>query len=923
MSSTPTLLPDEPSLVDDLGGAHAKIAETIATLVRTSPGGRTIRLDGTWGSGKSTVIKMIAHRLENTPTGDNQDSGTVASDFAVFQYDAWVHSGDPLRRAFLCALVTTTFKKGWLKQSDGPADYTFWSKRLDRLSRKLKTTSRKTTPVFSTMAKVVLSGLMALGVVAPMAAELERKLTEKLGSLPLSALILTAALVAFGLIHWLTDETMGFIVRRASDEETIETRDEPEPTSIEFQEAFGELMESLLSWPARRLLIVIDNLDRIDQSETQAVWALLRSFLDNPNFTSQPWFQRLWVIVPVAEERNVLAQTSSLEASVAGSNRASKPSFLEKVFQVRFSVPPPMLHSWKNFFSSKLNATFGSDLTGDYDEILRLYEDEEMRPDGPLTPRGIVSFINELVVLRLEWKDEVSLSCLAAYLLSRPKLSDVNCNPPAAVTRILKDANLADTFSMLHLRASTRKEASYLSLRPKLEHALDSADTEALVQLSHESPGFEYVLDRFIRQDLRSLDAQQERLLQALRALAPLVLPTTSSKEGLRPLSAGTVAHLQTVAFSTMSAGGSLRLLNANLVPGLSAFLDIVADRSAGADLIVEMVRNIHRLNKADTSHFDKQIIQDWNEWASTLGDVLSMPEVKGAIETSGFAPITLPIGPALWAYLCRDFSTEPRSWILDRCECSDGPLSRLEWLKEQFTSAEPGREHLAALEQAIRSGNASWFEAVAEAVRQRLTTAMNHSVDYVCNVAVALLRIDRLRWKPYLLELADDGTLLHYFGVAAGTSNSDAALATLAFLVLFATNGNPKVVMSGTEADKPKALDGLKILKKMIEGSVGLNGSQIRTYADELMDLELYDVLTPLTNQQNPSGLAASLVFTLGHSERFFSYIAAQGHVKTEIIAFAGKYIHSESLRKQFVDAVLRKEISTAPAMLRIVENK
>lgn len=922
MDSTPTLLPDEPSLVDDLGGAHTKIAETIATLVRTSPGGRTIRLDGTWGSGKSTVIRMIAHRLENTLTGDSEDSRTVASDFAVFQYDAWVHSGDPLRRAFLSALVTTTFKKGWLKQSDGPAGYAFWSKRLEKLSRKLKTTSRKTTPVFSTMAKVVLSGLMALGVVAPMAAELEHKLTEKLGSLALSALVLTVGVVAFGLIHWLTDETMGFVVRRASDEETVETRDEPEPTSIEFQEAFGELMESVLSTPARRLLIVIDNLDRIDQSETQAVWSLLRSFLDNPSFTSQPWFHRLWVIVPVAEERNVLAQTSSFEASMTGSNRSSMPSFLEKVFQVRFSVPPPMLHSWKNFFSAKLNSTFGTDLTGDYDEILRLYEDEELRPGGPLTPRGMVSFINELVVLRLEWQDEVSLSCLAAYLLSRPKLSDISCNPPAAVTRILKEPNLVDTFSMLHLRASTRKEASYLSLRPKLEQALDSADTQALGQLSHESPAFEYVLDRFIREDLRSLDAQQERLLQALRALGPLVLPMISNGDQ-RPLPAGTVAHLQTVAFSTMSAGGSLRLLNAKLVPGLSAFLDIVADRSAGARLIVEMVRNIHSLNKADTSHFDKQIAQDWDAWASTLGDVLSMPDVKSAIEATGFTPITLPIGPALWANLCRDFSAQARSWILDRCECGDGPSSRLEWLKEQFTSTEPSAPHIAALEQAIRSGDITWFEAVAEAVRQRLTTAMNHSVDYVCNVAVTLLRIDRLRWKPYLLELADDGTLLHYFGLAAGASNSDENLATLAFLILFATNGNPKVVMSGTEADKPKALDGLDILKKTIQGTVGLNGSQIRTYAEKLIDLELYDVLTPLTNQQNASGLAAPLVFTLGHSKRFFSYIAAQGHVKTEAIAFAGKYIHSESLRQQFVDALLQREVSTAPAMPQIPENK
>jgi ABC-type transport system involved in cytochrome bd biosynthesis fused ATPase/permease subunit len=57
--ANPKLLPDVPHLDDRLGGAHKQLAESITKLILTSDGGKSIKLDGFWGSGKSTVVGML------------------------------------------------------------------------------------------------------------------------------------------------------------------------------------------------------------------------------------------------------------------------------------------------------------------------------------------------------------------------------------------------------------------------------------------------------------------------------------------------------------------------------------------------------------------------------------------------------------------------------------------------------------------------------------------------------------------------------------------------------------------------------------------------------------------------------------------------------------------------------------------------
>src|SRR5438045_4179314 len=103
-----SLLSDQPASSDEFNaGAHGKVAAAIAHLVRTEQGGRAIGLEGTWGSGKSTVVRIMRDAL--VEEGADVDIETVV-------FDAWAHQGDPLRRTFLEKLADGLEAAGWLNR---------------------------------------------------------------------------------------------------------------------------------------------------------------------------------------------------------------------------------------------------------------------------------------------------------------------------------------------------------------------------------------------------------------------------------------------------------------------------------------------------------------------------------------------------------------------------------------------------------------------------------------------------------------------------------------------------------------------------------------------------------------------------------------------------------------------------------------
>ena len=75
-----------------------------------------IALEGGWGSGKSTVTRLLKSKLES----DNNNF--------VWIFDAWAHEGDPLRRTFLERLLITLRARQWVGSR--------WDKKREDLAKR-------------------------------------------------------------------------------------------------------------------------------------------------------------------------------------------------------------------------------------------------------------------------------------------------------------------------------------------------------------------------------------------------------------------------------------------------------------------------------------------------------------------------------------------------------------------------------------------------------------------------------------------------------------------------------------------------------------------------------------------------------------------------------------------------------------------
>ena len=127
--SCPTiLLPDTPAEADKFGG-HERVAGAIVEVVQTEHGGRSIGLEGGWGTGKSTIVKLISDML-----GQTKDS-----DCRVVVFDIWAHQGDPLRRTFLENLITRIQDFEWVNREK-------WGRRLAELTKRRSEETTRVVP---------------------------------------------------------------------------------------------------------------------------------------------------------------------------------------------------------------------------------------------------------------------------------------------------------------------------------------------------------------------------------------------------------------------------------------------------------------------------------------------------------------------------------------------------------------------------------------------------------------------------------------------------------------------------------------------------------------------------------------------------------------------------------------------------------
>jgi energy-coupling factor transporter ATP-binding protein EcfA2 len=599
------LLSDSPAS-EDAFGSHKRIAEAIAELVAGEDGGKSIALTGPWGSGKSTVVSLLKGLFQD---------GNGSPKCEVFVFDAWSHQGDPLRRSFLERLIDFLIDKKWV-------DLKLWHDEKEKLSKRLKITETSEIPhltsggIWWAFAALLVPVGLAISQLENMLWQVRWPSSIILSALPL---IVGIVLVIIAKVKKCENILRVFVSRgeTRTRNETIET---PEPTSIEFQLLFDRAIEdALCKHPDRRLLIVIDNLDRVDPHYALALWSTMRTFFDNDAGLSPSCRSRFWLLVPYDPSsltRLWPATKEDMDDDIGEKDAADfLDAFKRKTFQIQFRVSAPVLSDWKQFFMKHLEEALPQHLS-DADIIYRLYRSEGVPKRRPITPRDIKVFLNDLGSLHRQHCGQIPLNYQAIYMLYQESMEKdpkwfANKDFLSVVVRDLlhDDGDWQKYLAALHFNVP-REKAMQVVLFPVLGSTLPKGEIDVLAEYANV-PALSDHIACYLEENYRDwAENQPEALARAAIVIDKISEAQGEWKQAWRWLSQGAERVSQ------------WRGLNKELAEGISLILRSEGDESRHVDLAGAIVRGVcadPEMKDKEGRPPDQAIIQSWVDGATVL----------------------------------------------------------------------------------------------------------------------------------------------------------------------------------------------------------------------------------------------------------------------------------------------------------------
>lgn len=405
---------------------HERVASTLDKLVRTTDQGLTIGLEGSWGSGKSTVINLLKDKLS-----DDKDKTLF------FVFDAWAHDGDPLRKIFLESLIT----------SIDPERKDEKLKALkEEVSARKKTVTVKTERSASRLGKLLSLFALVIPVGAALLSAVEYdKLfapwAEQAGIIHWPFLIgIFLSLAPIWLVIWWFffgeaddkgNRKWDFIESESHENYTQDITEDGERTSIEFERFFKDILQYVFSsssdYKFKRAIIVVDNLDRVEAEYAQNVWSTLQTFFQHRtsslNGFNEKWNQQLWFLIP--HDREGIQRIWHNANSTSGDlNRDISSSFMEKCFQICVEVPPPVMSTWIEYFKQCVQKSLLGWPEQDKNSYINSYIQCMSKLEISPSPRQIHTHINRAGVLALQWKNDFSAESYCLYSLCRKDMTE-------------------------------------------------------------------------------------------------------------------------------------------------------------------------------------------------------------------------------------------------------------------------------------------------------------------------------------------------------------------------------------------------------------------------------------------------------------------------------------------------------------------
>lgn len=910
------LIQDMPALKDEFG-AHARLTDALFELIDTHDGGISIGLEGGWGSGKSTVINLLKEKYEKEPNS------------LVILFDAWAHQGDPLRRTFLETIIKRLEKLGWVN------DKTWEGKRAELAQRRriaetrniprlgiigillalsvflipvglafLNAGLRQPTiqpTVQSTIQPTVQATLQATiqATLQPTAQATPQPTVQDPNSLSgMATLGILITLIPIGILslsflinsfNWVLAKRRGqsdlaeeifdnfgaLISQKHITDTKTETIENPNPTSVEFEEMFTNLMSEALGDQKHRLILAFDNLDRVMPSEALSILSVLQTFFRHSEHNQPAWFKKLYVLIPY-DPRGLRKLWDTKDEN---KDKAVASAFLDKTFQLRFEVPPLLLSDLRSYLIHLLGQALPDHDATEFHSAYRVFMLYSNKNEISPTPRGLKIFVNQIGTINRQWGNKFPLAQVAYYVLLRndsinipKKLLERNL-PESEFIDILGEG-LHENFAAMAFNVDVRK-ASQLLLRSSLEASLGNADADKLKEQS-AYPGFWEVL-----QDIHFKDWTEKE--SSKLANAAFCLASDNLFADVEPAIIEEVVRSLKKAASQVSVWTPLNLTTAQ---GLISLLRLISD----ATLAKTILQKLPPVPAREPSGNQAAAKLPWAE-----GLVHLLKGIKSQNLENVYADgINLDVGVDSYIELCGQiYREDPNSefWsILNVPEIKDDVANAL---SDILSSNELAEDHINAI-QVIK-------EAMPTLPWKKITTDMisglkSGGVIQPSYVKLSLMALWRLRdmhptINTEIENLTNHGHLLHHLH---HIKSDQIAVAWCIFLLL---QRNPTISLASNIGNSQ---DGYIFLTDELFINPKKHSKITQKFADLLAHLQHLDLLLTVLDT---SEIAKSWIIEC------VKWVASQDYAldffSPELIVTKWKFL-KENLSKEVYDSLI-----------------
>lgn len=388
---------------------HKNVAPALKEILENESCVHTIGLFSKWGTGKSTIIEMI-----------RQDMGSP-----MFVFDAWKYQEDSLRRIFLIELVNFLIAQGQLSAED--------KKLLDPLYKsteehqEVNSIPTQIGPVKwwkRAWSFLKTNWLLLLSLILVIVWVVLNLIFHNANLVVQTIKDFAAVVASFSILATFFKPLLEKIWERSVDKflsslgplASIKTRVEKEER-LNSPEQFEALFKLVLQKVNKKVVIVFDNIDRVQGDAAIKILSAIKTFLDPAGIAG------LVFIVPCDSEA-IIAQIKSFYAG-QGDKNFDPSEYLRKLFNVVVWTP--------EFIEADLHAFIKKLIqeTGDIKDLLSS-EDVVYVISAAFSnnPREIKQFINNLIAaLVLASKTKVwdrikgNVAYLAKVLVLRQKFT--------------------------------------------------------------------------------------------------------------------------------------------------------------------------------------------------------------------------------------------------------------------------------------------------------------------------------------------------------------------------------------------------------------------------------------------------------------------------------------------------------------------